>query len=121
VSSHRGDMLNDDKYNKSQHLSQPHFSLSLNFKSLIIAIFQEVNMELAEYRWKARTTYQKIADKVGVSRYYLNSVALGKIKPGYHLCVRIEQFTEGKVTVRELLGPFHDKKEKQFSTCQKAD
>src|SRR5208337_3931729 len=97
------------------------FFLVFKFQVIDYSYFSGGKHGAGRVSMESKNNLSKNCRQVGVSRYYLNSVALGKIKPGYHLCVRIEQFTEGKVTVRVLLGPFHDKKENQFSTCQKAD
>lgn len=61
-------------------------------------------MDLEEYRWRKRTSYAAMARELNCSPHHLNRIALKKYKPGISLAHRIEQITNGEVTVKELLN-----------------
>ena len=48
---------------------------------------------------------QEFAEKLGTKITYINNLCQGRATPGGKLALRIEQATNGKVTIRELLFP----------------
>jgi len=62
-------------------------------------------MDLREYVFRKRTTYDELCKKVGCSRNHLNRVGTGGKIPSLVLAKVIEMVTEGEVTVAELLNP----------------
>ena len=59
-------------------------------------------MRLDEYRFRKKTTYKAIADRVGCSKVYLNQIATGTLKASLKLARLIEFTTGGEVTVADL-------------------
>lgn len=62
-------------------------------------------MDLREYVFRKRTTYDELCKKVGCSRNHLNRVGTGTLKPSVCLAKVIEMVTNGEVTADELLNP----------------
>lgn len=60
-------------------------------------------MKLKE--WREREGYKQIAiaDKLGFSRNYINSVECGRRKPGTKLIQQIIELTKGEVTFEDLI------------------
>ena len=59
-------------------------------------------MTLKEYLQVKGLYYRDVAKDLGVNRVYFNAILNGAAKPGARLCVKIEQYTQGFVTFREL-------------------
>ncbi|MEN8236159.1 MAG: helix-turn-helix transcriptional regulator [Pseudomonadota bacterium] len=62
-------------------------------------------MELREWLFRNRKTVTDFAKEIGVSRSHLNMISNGKNLPSVQLAKKIEEGTEGKVTIMELLFP----------------
>lgn len=71
-------------------------------------------MKLNEYLFRTKTTKKDFAEKVGISRGYLQHLLSGIKSPSVKLAKQIEEATGGKVTKEELLFP-EDYPEKDFS------
>lgn len=62
-------------------------------------------MKLDEYLFRMKTTKKDFAEKVGISRGYLQHLLSGIKSPSVKLAKKIEEATGGKVTKEELLFP----------------
>jgi DNA-binding transcriptional regulator YdaS (Cro superfamily) len=62
-------------------------------------------MTLYEYLTKHRKTMLQIADDVGVHYTHISRIVGGKRVPSSAVALKIEQATDGQVTIRELLYP----------------
>ena len=62
-------------------------------------------MKLDEYLFRMKTTKKDFAEKVGISRGYLQHLLSGIKSPSVKLAKQIEEATGGKVTKEELLFP----------------
>ncbi len=62
-------------------------------------------MKLDEYLFKTKTTKKDFAEKVGISRGYLQHILSGLKNPSVKLAKQIEEVTGGKVSKEELLFP----------------
>jgi predicted nuclease with TOPRIM domain len=60
-------------------------------------------MDLYEYKWRNRTTYAQIARDLDIEPSYLAIIASKRKKPGRKLARKLEQYTKGQVTAKELL------------------
>lgn len=60
-------------------------------------------MTLRDYLYFNNITIADFAKKVGFTRSYLNTIKNGHRRPSMKLARMIEQATEGKVTVLELV------------------
>jgi DNA-binding transcriptional regulator YdaS (Cro superfamily) len=65
-------------------------------------------MKLVEFLNTENVTQRKMAGDVGVHYQYLHAIIHGTRRPSPDLALKIEQATEGKVTLRELLFPDRD-------------
>ena len=62
-------------------------------------------MKLDEYLFRVKMTKKEFAEKVGISRGYLQHLLSGIKNPSVKLAKKIEEATRGKVTKEELLFP----------------
>jgi transcriptional regulator with XRE-family HTH domain len=62
-------------------------------------------VKLDEYLFKTKTTKKDFAEKVGISRGYLQHILSGLKNPSVKLAKQIEEVTGGKVSKEELLFP----------------
>lgn len=62
-------------------------------------------MRLGEWRKTANLTQQAIADGVSCTQGMISGIERGMIEPSLELATRIEEFSGGLVTCRELLRP----------------
>jgi transcriptional regulator with XRE-family HTH domain len=62
-------------------------------------------VKLDEYLFKTKTTKKDFAEKVGISRGYLQHILSGLKNPSVKLAKQIEEATGGKVSKEELLFP----------------
>ena len=62
-------------------------------------------MKLSEYLKTKNLTHEKFADLVGVKRPFITNIVNGKRNPSIHLARRIEEVTDGKVPLKDLLHP----------------
>jgi transcriptional regulator with XRE-family HTH domain len=60
-------------------------------------------MDLRTYLFQKRLSVTDFSDKLGCSRIHLSGVVNGKRIPSLLLAKSIEKFTNGEVTVEELL------------------
>lgn len=60
-------------------------------------------MNLKEYLEKKQITYRECADGLGIHLHSLKNIVYGKRKPGLGLALRIEEFTNGEVSPRDLI------------------
>ena len=60
-------------------------------------------MELKIYLLCHKTSITQFAKMVGISRSYLNQIILGKKFPSQKLAKRIEEASEGHVTVKDVM------------------
>lgn len=70
-------------------------------------------MKLDEYLFRTKTTKKDFAEKIGISRGYLQHLLSGIKGPSIKLAKQIEEATGGKVTKEELLFP-EEYPEKEF-------
>jgi transcriptional regulator with XRE-family HTH domain len=68
-------------------------------------IFIGSHVKLDEYLFKTKTTKTDFAEKVGISRGYLQHILSGLKNPSVKLAKQIEEATGGKVSKEELLFP----------------
>jgi DNA-binding transcriptional regulator YdaS (Cro superfamily) len=68
-------------------------------------------MSLKEWAKKNRWHYSEISKEIGYHRIYLNDVANLRRKPSKRLATVISKFTNGEVTVEELLNPNKEESE----------
>lgn len=68
-------------------------------------------MDLREYLFKKEISITDFAKDIGFTRGYINAICKKNIKPGRKLAKVIEQATDGKVTMKELMSV---KKEKNL-------
>lgn len=59
-------------------------------------------MKLRAYLIDREVSYQEFADLIGISKTYLIKIMCGTFIPGYHLLVRIENQTGGKVKAEDF-------------------
>lgn len=62
-------------------------------------------MRLDEYLFKTKTTKTAFAEKIGISRGYLQHILSGIKNPSVKLAKKIENITGGKVSKEEVLFP----------------
>lgn len=62
-------------------------------------------MKLSEYLKSKNMTGQQFADVVGCGQPMISLMTNGERRPSPELALRIEQVTNGAVTLRELLFP----------------
>ena len=62
-------------------------------------------MKLAEYLRKNNITHGEFACMVGVQRPHITHILNGRKNPSIELAVRIEDATNGKVTLKDLMNP----------------
>ena len=62
-------------------------------------------MKLDEYLFKTKTSKKDFAEKVGISRGYLQHILSGLKNPSVKLARKIEEMTGGKVSKEEVLFP----------------
>lgn len=62
-------------------------------------------MRLGEFRKNAKLTQQAIADGVSCTQGMISGIERGVIEPSLELAARIEEFSGGQVSCRELLRP----------------
>jgi len=57
---------------------------------------------------KSGLSLKKIADGIGTSPVYLSQINTGVRRPSLELCERIEKFTNGAITRRDLRPDWYD-------------
>jgi transcriptional regulator with XRE-family HTH domain len=62
-------------------------------------------VKLDEYLFKTKTSKKDFAEKVGISRGYLQHILSGLKNPSVKLARKIEEMTGGKVSKEEVLFP----------------
>ena len=62
-------------------------------------------MRLSEYLKKHKLTQKDFAEKVGVARPQITRIISKKRNPSPHLMKKIEEATEGEVTMQDLFNP----------------
>lgn len=60
---------------------------------------------LQDYLNNFKITQRKFSESLGIHYMYLNQIANGIRRPSPELALKIEQATDGQVTLRELLFP----------------
>ena len=60
-------------------------------------------MTLAEFLYEYRWQIIEFAEKIGCSRQHLSRIVNWKITPSYKLAKKIEKYTYGKVSIKELM------------------
>lgn len=60
---------------------------------------------LQNYLNDSKITQRKFSESLGIHYMYLNQIVNGTRRPSPNLALRIEQATDGQVTLRELLFP----------------
>jgi transcriptional regulator with XRE-family HTH domain len=71
-----------------------------------------VPVRLDEYLFKTKTTKTAFAERLGISRGYLQHILSGIKNPSVKLAKKIEEITGGKVSKEEILFP-EDYREKE--------
>lgn len=59
-------------------------------------------MTIREYLFKNRIPAAKMARDLGVNANYLRVISRDGVRPGYELAMKIELYTGGAVTIKEL-------------------
>ena len=62
-------------------------------------------MKLGEYLKKTQITQQKFSEMVGVARPFITQIVGEKRTPSLHLAKRIQEETDGNVTINDLIPP----------------
>lgn len=65
-------------------------------------------MQLREFLDQERITYREFAERLGIHIQSAKNIAYGVRKPGLSLALRIEEFSGGKVTPRELMENYDE-------------
>jgi DNA-binding XRE family transcriptional regulator len=68
------------------------------------------NMELGEFIRSSGLKIIHVADKVGASRNHMSCIIKKNRKPSWRLARDISEFTQGLVSIEEILGGFEDNK-----------
>lgn len=67
-------------------------------------------MELREFIRRSGMKIVHVADQVGSSRNHMSCIIKKNRKPSWRLAKDISDFTQGLVSIEEILGGFEDKK-----------
>ena len=70
-------------------------------------------MKIEDYLKKKDMTINKFAEIIDVHRTYISDIIHRRAKPSLALMIRIEEATNGEVSVDEMLEYFHKRKKKQ--------
>lgn len=62
-------------------------------------------MRLSEYLKETKLTQEEFAALVGVTRPFITNILNGKRNPSIQLAIRIDEVTNGKVPLKDLLHP----------------
>lgn len=73
-------------------------------------------MNLDQYFKEVKVNKTKMAKELGCHRNHLHDISKGKGTPKLKLAIAIMKYTEGKVTIDELICP-KDSQENQLNSC----
>jgi hypothetical protein len=77
-------------------------SLIVIKRSAIVFVYGGKNMTIREYLFKNRIPAAKMARDLGVNANYLRVISRDGARPGFELATKIELYTGGEVTLKEL-------------------
>ena len=72
-------------------------------------------MKLKEYLDKNDKMYNKVAKSIGCSHVYFNNLVNGKHYPSIELAMKIESYSKGEVSWKDLIDP---SKLEKIGSCQ---
>ena len=61
-------------------------------------------MDLREFMFYNKITQEQLGKQVGATRSYINAIVHGRYKPSMDLAKRLEEATNGKVSLNTILS-----------------